>query len=67
MKNRNFELAVIIKKDPNIIRTKIREAKKGKGRKNRPRKSNRSLKEKGQNDILSLVFFVIMIMLFIIP
>ena len=56
MKHRNFELSVIIKKDPNIIRTKITEAKRGKGRKNRPRKSNRSLKEKGHNDILSLVF-----------
>ena len=57
MKARNFELAVIIKNDPNIIRTKVTEAKKGKGRKNRPRKSNRSLKEKGQNNVLSLDFF----------
>jgi hypothetical protein len=44
---RNVELAVIHKKDPNRVRTRVVLAAKGKGRKVRPRNSNRDSKQRG--------------------
>jgi hypothetical protein len=37
-KHRNILLAVILKTDPNIVKTRVKKSEKGKGRKNRPRK-----------------------------
>jgi len=43
---RNYELAVILKRDCRRLRIRTVGAKRGRGRKNRPRQSNRSQREK---------------------
>jgi stalled ribosome alternative rescue factor ArfA len=47
MKPRNATLAAVLKNDPARFRSRTVLAKKGKGRKNRPRKSNRCDQERG--------------------
>jgi hypothetical protein len=46
MTHRNYELAVVMKNDCGRLRIRTVLAKKGHGRKARPRKSNRSRKER---------------------
>lgn len=46
MTPRNYELAVVLKNDCSRLRIRTVGAKRGHGRKARPRKSNRSRKER---------------------
>lgn len=44
---RNYELAVVLKNDPPRLKIRTVGAKRGRGRKDRPRQSNRSRRERG--------------------
>lgn len=46
MQPRNHELAVVLKNDPHRLRIRAVGAKKGRGRKSRPRTSNRARRER---------------------
>lgn len=49
MKTRNTVLAAVLMNDPTRLRTRTVASNKGHGRKNRPRKSNRSARINGED------------------
>lgn len=44
---RNYELAVVLKNDPTRLKIRTVASKRGRGRKDRPRQSNRARREAG--------------------
>ena len=48
---RNFELAAVLANDPARLRTRVVPGESGRGRKRRPRKSNRSQRVHGEEEL----------------